>query len=420
VASDTERLTEHTRARVAAGPVVHPHRGEHPVRDDVDLLDGRFYATEPHEAWGWMRENAPAYHDPHSDVWALTRYDDVMAASRDPHTFSNAQNIRPQATPVPMMISMDDPEHKRRRKLVSKGFTPRRVAEQAPRIAEICDVLIDAVADRGECDFVADLAAPLPLIVIGDMLGVAPEDRDDLLRWSDTMLRATTSTDLAALEEGGRALEEYQAYIDGVIADRRAHPRDDLISVLVHAEVDGDRLDDESLLWETLLVLVGGDETTRHVLSGGLHALLLSGEGERLRAEPQLLDSAVEEMLRWVSPIKTMNRRVTRDVAVAGQHLAAGDDVLLVYPSANRDHRQFPDPDRFDIGRDPNHHLAFGFGAHFCLGNALARVELRAMFDRLAARFPHLEPAWGSTDPPRRPSSFISGFDTLPVRFSPA
>jgi cytochrome P450 family 142 subfamily A polypeptide 1 len=392
----------------------------HPVRPDISLLAGEFYANDPHDAWAWMREHAPVYYDERWDVWALTRHADIRAAERDPETFSNARGIRPHTYPLPMMISMDDPEHLKRRKLVNRGFTPRRVRDHEADIRRISDYIIDRVCERGECDFVWDIAAPLPLILIGEMLGFPAESYEDLLRWSDDMIKGTTSTDPVALQHAHEAAEEFAEFQLRIVADRRANPTDDLISALVHAEVDGERLDDQSLIEEGRLLLIGGDETTRHVLTGGMHALIEHpDERAQLAADyAATVDTAVEEMLRWVTPIKNMNRTTTREVELLGEHIPAGAQVLLMFESANRDDAVFKDPGRFDVDRDPNDHLAFGFGAHFCLGNALARIELRVMFERLFARLPDIELA--TTDPlPKRNSNFISGFEAMPVRFTP-
>ncbi len=411
--SRTERLQARTHEMITGRGVRHELRGDHPVRDDIDLLDGRWYAGDLHDGLTWMRANAPVYHDPWSDCWAITTYDDIMAVSKDPVRFSNAENIRPGGFGVPMMISMDDPEHKRRRMLVSKGFTPKRVRDKTDDLAAVCDALIDAVAADGRCDFVNDVARHLPLIVIGDMLGVAPADRMQLLEWSELLLEGT-SGDLEALDRAGAAFGDYWAYQLAVIEDRRRTKGDDLVSVLVDED-----LDDESLIWESLLILIGGDETTRHVLSGGLHALCTHRDQlAALTGDRSLLPGAVEEMLRWVSPIKTMSRRVVTDTEFRGQQLRAGDDLMLYYPSANRDEAHFDDAFRFDIRREPNHHIAFGFGHHFCLGNALARLELSVFFDRLLDRLPDIELDDGPM--PRRASSFISGFEQLPVRYTPA
>ena len=339
----------------------------HPQNPAIRLLDGDFYACDPHPHFRWMRQHAPVYRDETSDVWGLGLYDDVLQASRRPDVFCSGQSSRPDAAAIPSMINMDDPAHVRRRSLVNRGFTPRRVADHAPKIREICAGLIDRVARQGACDFVRDIAAPLPMIVIGDLLGVAPEDRDDLLRWSDDLIAATSAT--ASAEVAMRAVaafEEYAAHHRGVVADRRVRPRDDLMSVLVHAEIDGQRLDDEALLHESLLILVGGDETTRHVITGGMEQLIRHPDQRRaLRSDPGMLATAVEEMLRWVTPIQNMNRTAVRDVTVRGETIRAGDKVLLLYTSANRDARQFPEPDVFDVARRPNEHVAFGFGAHF-------------------------------------------------------
>jgi cytochrome P450 family 142 subfamily A polypeptide 1 len=318
------------------------------------------------------------------------------------------------------MINLDDPLHKQRRNLVNRGFTPRRVADHEPRIRAVCRDLIARVAERGACDFVHDLAAPLPMIVIGDLLGVEPEDRDLLLRWSDDMicgLSASAAPEL--LQRASHAFFEYADYHRRVLADRRLRPRDDLVSVVVHAEIDGQRLSDEDILQESLLILVGGDETTRHVLSGGMEQLIRHPDvREALAREPDRIPLAVEEMLRWVTPIQNMNRTATREVTLRGERIREGDKLLLLYASANRDPRQFRDADVFDPSRTPNEHVAFGFGAHFCLGASLARLELRVFFEEVLRSLPDLELA---TDDalPRRPSNFIVGIETMPVVWQP-
>ncbi len=225
----------------------------------IDLLDGDWYATEPHADWAWMREHAPVFHDEANDVWALTRYAEVMEVSRDPARFSSAQAPRPHGTPMAMMISMDDPLHARRRKLVSGGFTPRRVRDHTATIEAICAGIVDRVCERGECDFVADVAAPLPLLLIADLLGFPPESYDQLLRWSDDLLQATVGKP-EAMEAALVAAVEFREFQLEVIADRRARPpADDLVSVLCHAEIDGERLDDEAIVMESMLILIGGD-----------------------------------------------------------------------------------------------------------------------------------------------------------------
>jgi cytochrome P450 family 142 subfamily A polypeptide 1 len=315
---------------------------------------------------------------------------------------------------MPWMIDMDGYDHSKRRRLVSGGFTPARVRATEPQVRAICDGLIDRVCERGACDVVADLAAPLPMIVIGDILGVDPEDRDDLLRWSHGMLASLTG-EPDGFEAAAVAFGEYVAYAHGVIADRRSAPREDLFSLLVHAEVDGERLSDDDVVFESLLLLIGGDETTRQVTAGGVDLLLQHREQmDRLVAHRETLPTAVEEILRCVSPIKSMARTTTRDVELEGVALPSGAKVVLLYESANFDEGHFDEPDRFDTGRSPNEHLAFGFGPHVCLGASLARLEVATMLDRILQRLPGLELA---TDEPLTRS--ITGLEKLPVRFAP-
>ena len=393
----------------------------HQTRDDIDLLDGHWYAQQPYEQWSWMRDHAPAYWDKRNQVWGITRYEDVLAIEKDPRTFSSARAPRPHGEPLPMMISMDNPEHQRRRSLVNRGFTPKKVQAHENTIRAICRKLIDDVSAKGECDFVWDIAAPLPLLLIADMLGFEPDAYDDLLRWSDDMIRGTTGTptpdvQLAAMNAG----IEFREYQLKVIADRRSRPpQDDLISTLVNAEIDGHALDDESIVSETLLILIGGDETSRHVITCGILALLEFPDQRALLVEhPELIQTGVEALLRRVSPIKNMARTVTAPVTLHGETLREGDQVMLFYPSANRDARVFSDPDRLDVRRNPNPHLAFGFGPHFCLGASLARLELKIMFEELLARLPDISLA--SDHPPEfRASNFISGPESMPVRFTP-
>lgn len=388
----------------------------HPTRDDIDLVAGEFWGRDPHEEMAWMRANAPVYWD--GKVWAITRYADLKAIAKDPGTFSNAGGIRPDSGPIPMMIDMDDPAHLKRRKLVNKGFTPRRVREQEAAVRRACDQIIDTVCERGECDLVTDVAAWLPMIMIGDALGVAPSDRAQLLAWSDALLSALTGNP-DDMEGAAAAFGGYTEFALATIADRRENPTDDLMSILVHAEVDGDRLDDDEVLHESLLILIGGDETTRHVISGGLYQLLTHpDQRDALAADPALMPGAVEEMLRWVTPIRNMARTATRDVEIEGQTIAEGDKMLLLYPSANRDEDVFADPFRFDIERSPNEHVAFGFGTHFCLGASLARLELTCMVDHLLRRLPDLEVAQDD-EPVARPANFVSGYEHLQVTFTP-
>ncbi|HXQ58663.1 MAG TPA: cytochrome P450 [Acidimicrobiales bacterium] len=386
---------------------------------DIELMAGTFYSGDPYPVFAWMREHAPAYYDEAGEIWGISRYADVRAIGQDPQTFSSQQGSRPN-TPLPYMIDMDAPEHRRRRRLVSAGFTPEAVRIRQPRVRQVCDEILDAVCEKGHCDLVTDIAAPLPLVMIADMLGFPSDDWSRLLEWSDTMLMSQGSTDPDAFVRAATAFSEWEAYVRDQIDERRARgTTDDLLGALAHGEIDGDRLDDTTLVYEALLILIGGDETTRHVISGGMEALLRHPDQlEALHADRDLLPGTVEEMLRWVTPIKNMNRNATRDVELHGHTIKAGQNVLLLYPSANRDGSVFTDPETFDIRRSPNDHVAFGFGAHLCLGHRLARAELAGMVDRLVDRFSDL--VIDTDDPlPLRISNFIVGHESMPVRFTP-
>jgi cytochrome P450 family 142 subfamily A polypeptide 1 len=390
-----------------------------PGAPDIDLLSGEFYAGDPFPTFAWMRRQAPAYYDRGNDIWGITRYEDVRAIGQDPQAFSSTGGSRPN-TPLPYMIDMDAPEHRRRRRLVSAGFTPQAVRAREPRIRAACDEIIDGVCEKGACDLVADIAAPLPLVMVADMLGFPPEDWERLLEWSDTMLMSQGSTEPDALTRATTAFVEWDTYVRKLIDERRASgSSDDLLGILVHGEVEGERLDDASIVYEALLLLIGGDETSRHVISGGMEALLRHPDQlEDLRRDRELLPAAIEEMLRWVSPIKNFNRTATRDVELHGETIGAGQNVLLLYPSANRDETVFAEPETFDIRRQPNDHVAFGFGAHLCLGHRLARAELVGMVDRILDRLPDLQLADDAQA--LRVSNFIVGFETLPVTFTPS
>jgi cholest-4-en-3-one 26-monooxygenase len=316
---------------------------------------------------------------------------------------------------------MDDPAHLLRRKLVNAGFTRKRLKVQDASIGALCDVLIDAVCERGECDFVWDIAAPLPMAVIGDMLGVLPDEREMFLKWSDEMLVGLSSTvSEADMQVTMDAFVAYNDYTRSKIEQRRAEPTEDLISVLVHSEVDGERLSDDDILQETLLILVGGDETTRHTISGGTEQLIRHpDQWDLLQNDSDLLPGAIEEMLRWTSPLKNMCRTLTADTEFHGTQLRQGEKMMLMFESANFDEAVFGDPDNFNIQRDPNSHLAFGFGTHFCLGNQLARIELMNMTSRVLQRLPDLQLVDGA-DLPLRPANFVSGLEKMPVKFTPA
>jgi cytochrome P450 family 142 subfamily A polypeptide 1 len=389
------------------------------MKPDVDLTDGDFFADgRAREAYRWMRANEPVFRD-RNGLAAAATYQAVLDAERHPEVFSNTGGIRPDQPAMPYMIDMDDPQHLVRRKLVNAGFTRKQLMDKVAGIETLCDTLIDAVCERGECDFVRDIAAPLPMAVIGDMLGVLPQDRATLLKWSDDLVCGlSASADEAALQALMDAFAGYTGFAMESAAKRRAEPTSDLFSILVNAEVEGQRMSDDEIVFETLLILIGGDETTRHTLSGGVEQLLRQDQWDPIVEDPALVPGAVEEMLRWTSPVKNMARTVLRDNEFHGTQLREGEKMLLMFESANFDESVFGDPENFRIDRNPNSHLAFGFGTHFCLGNQLARLELSTMVRKLAERLPDLRLA-GDSALPLRPANFVSGLDEMPVMFTP-
>jgi cholest-4-en-3-one 26-monooxygenase len=407
-----------------------------PLRvQDIDLTDLELFVQgHAHDAWRLLRAEAPVHWNPGTTLfpgfWSVTTYADVVTVSRDTTTYSSRRgiamisdpdNLTPAAGAGKMLITMDPPQHVRLRRLVNKGFTPRRVAQLEPHVRVLTERILDAVAPRGGCDLVTDIAARLPLGVICTLVGVPPADWDLMFMLTNRVLGAddpeyqTVAGD--SRETANQGLREIFGYFAQLVAARRAAPQDDLLSVLTAAELDGEALTDEEILYFCYLLIVAGTETTRNAISGGMLALCEHPvERARLVAEAALLPTAVEEILRWTSPVLHMARYVTRDTTLHGQPIRAGERVLLWYPSANRDAAVFPDPDRFDVGRTPNEHLAFGLGEHFCLGAGLARQEVRVMVETLLARLPDLELA-GPIE--RLRSSFIGGIKHMPVRFTP-
>lgn len=412
---------------------------------EIDALDPTLFVRGvAHDVFDWLRAHDPVHRDERNGIWVVTKYEDVVNVERRPDVFSSAQGVRPKGGGAGdlSIVSLDDPEHARQRRLVSRGFTPPRINAMVDHIREIARGLVDRVAARGECDFVDDIAKPLPLIVIAELLGLPVEDRDRLATWSDTMMSAAGAEgdDDPRLQAAAGAWSEYVTYLAGLMEQRRAEPRDDLISVLLQSADagelafhedelrervaagglrDGDLTGDELLMFLVLL-LVAGNETTRNALSGGIDALSrFPDQRERLVADLSLVNGATEEILRYVSPVISFSRTVTRDTELRGRELKAGDVVLNVYPSANRDEDVFEDPHAFRVDRSPNLHLAFGTGPHFCLGANLARTEIRILLEELFSRLPDLRVAPGA-GPERAPNSLVTTIEHLPVVFTPA
>ncbi|HMG41602.1 MAG TPA: cytochrome P450 [Acidimicrobiales bacterium] len=407
----------------------------------IDVLDPRFY-DDPWEGYRWLRNNAPVWWDATNELWIISKHEDVSHISRHQEIYSAAQGVRPKVAAPMSIISMDDPEHTRQRRLINKGFTPRVVRKLTEHMRELTNQIIDDIAERGECDFVEDVAIHVPLIVIAELMGLDPEQRLDLYRWSDAMMAGDGHTDpedpvlVKAAEAGG----EFAMLCLELIEQRRQDgSTDDIIGILTHAYDEGalsrsdgttgtpeelaafadQQMTSDDLLMFLILLVVAGNETTRNAISGGLRALSqFPAERDRLAAHPELSDLAVDELIRFVSPVLSFIRTVTEDHTYQGVDLKAGERVFMLYQSANRDEDVFDEPDRLILDRDPNPHLAFGIGTHYCLGANLARNEVRVVFEELFKRLADIRAADPSTLS-RGDSSLVLSIDTLPAVFTP-
>ncbi len=382
-----------------------------------------FYLGDPHAAFRRLRREDPLPWYPGSGgAWCVLKHADVMAVSRDPQRFTSTRGIqigitaeaRPEMMP-PTILEMDPPEHNQHRKLVIRAFTPGSTKQQETTIRAIARECIDAIDPGSVADLVESLAVPLPMFVIAEMLGVPRSDRPRFKHWSDSLIQAGGGQRTPATDA---SLGEMLGYFAAVLADRRRAPKDDLVSTLAFAEIEGEQLADPQILMFCITLLAAGNETTRNLISGG--SLLLGRhpeQRERLLASPALLPNAVEEMLRWWTPVQSFTRVAVGDTELRGKQIRSGDVVLLLYASANRDEEVWgDDADRFDVARDhaKKRHLAFGFGEHLCLGAPLARMEARVLFEELLARFPHFELAG---EPEMLHSRLMHGIEHLPVRF---
>ena len=393
---------------------------------DFNVLDPSFYAHDPHAAYAWLRDTEPVAWDDVNQTWLISKYADVAYVSKNSKLFCSGQGVMVDADIPISIVTMDDPEHTLMRGLVSRGFTPRMVAPLEEKIRDLARTSIDAVAAAGECDFVSSVAVPIPLMVIAEMIGIRREDRDAFWRWSDTMIAAAGQYDnLEIVEKATQAYIEYSAYLTAIFDDRRRNPREDLVSKLVAAEGDGrlnrdkDTLEADELLQFMTLLLVAGNETTRNAISGGLLALIEHPEElERLRARPELLPLAVNEIVRWVSPIIGFRRTATTDTVLRGREIRAGQKVMLLYQSANRDPEAWQDPNSFRIDRESNDHLAFGIGTHFCLGANLARQEIRLVLEEVLWRLRDLRLKPGGKLK-RVSSPLVYGLEHMEIAFAP-
>lgn len=398
--------------------------------DQIDLLDRDMFTEGiPHEWFTYLRENHPIYRHPEPSgpgFWVITKYDDVLAVGRDPRVYSSDQDrggvigLEEQQMEVDfegakLMLMMDPPEHTRHRKLVNRGFTPRTINALETHIRELALSVLQPAIAKGRCDFVVEVAAELPLLAIAELIGVPSEDRHKIFDWSNRMVGSEDPEYSVSIDEANEARVEMFMYANQLAAKRRAAPQEDIISTLLSAELDGDQLTEMEFNLFFMLLSVAGNETTRNAISHGLNAFLEHPEEyDKLAQDPSgLIGTATEEILRWASPVMYFRRNVTTDTELRGVPFEAGDKVSIWYVSANRDEEMFDAPFRFDIARTPNDHLAFGGGGpHFCLGNSLARMEIRVLFEELARQVKTLR-AIGEPAPLR--SNFIGGIKHLPI-----
>ncbi|MBZ0252105.1 MAG: cytochrome P450 [Candidatus Methylomirabilis sp.] len=396
----------------------------------IDLYDQEKYARggPPQDEFALLRREDPLHWHAKEEpggrgYWAVTKHADIVRMSKDPATFSSyaggtlirdyaEEHLEPMRL---MLLNMDPPQHAKFRRLVSTGFTPRMIERLRPHVRERTTAILDRVAPRGECDFVREIAAELPLQVIGDLLGIPEEDREKIFHWTNQLMGFDDPEYQVSVEDGVRAAGEMWAYAHELATKRKGTSAEDLAGVLMNATVDGEQLTEAEFDSFFLLLAVAGNETTRNATSGGMLALIEHPEErEKLLANPALLPSAVEEILRWTCPQIYMRRTATRDVEMRGKTVKAGDKLAMYYTSANRDEEVFSDPLSFKVDRAPNDHLTFGVGQHFCLGANLARLELTIMFEEILRRMP--EPRLAG--PLRRlRSNYMNGIKAMPLAF---
>jgi cytochrome P450 family 142 subfamily A polypeptide 1 len=404
---------------------------------DVEYLASENWdEREMHARFAWLRENDPVRWSEKDGLWLVTRFRDVAYCSKHQELFTSAEGVRPGYPAKLGLIDEDEPRHGQLRGLINKGFTPRMVKKLETVFRKITTDAIDEVAGRGECDFVDDIAVPLPLRLIAAMMGIRDEDYDRFHRWSDAMIAADGNMDdPEVVVNASTAYMEYGAYVSEIIEDRRRNPQDDLISILTGAKDQGllreynedhafrhleDRdpsLEKDELIKLLVILMVAGNETTRNGISGGMQLLIENpAERQKLIDDPSLIRGAVEEMVRVVSPVHSFGRTVTQDTELRDRELTAGQTVLLIYPAANHDPDEFEDPDTFKVERNP-HHLGFGLGSHFCMGANLARMEMRVAFEELLRRIPDMEYTAGG--PEIKPSALVRTCTHMQVGFTP-
>ena len=386
---------------------------------DVDLLDLHVHTDSPEPLYEWLREEEPLFWDQVNEMWAVSRYEDVVFVSKHPEIFCSRHGVIPKLSldiwPDAAMINQDGADHTRQRNLVSAGFTPKRIQKIYDRMVTMVDDLLKEMIAKPKPDLVLDFARPLPMRIIGEMLGYPAEKDAEILDWTDIYVDGGCGPEHVT-EEVADTFGLFIDFHEEILEQRLEKRGDDLISIWLDAEIDGHKLDEETLLYEHSLLLVGGSETTRNALSAGMQAILQDRpQWEALCADPGLIKNAIEEMIRWSTPFVRMRRTLTRDYEMHGKTMREGDEVVMLYPAANRDPRVYSDAQTFDIHRPfKKPSLSFGYGKHYCLGAPLARLELQVALERLCALTPHIQLSEGNPGE-RRPSSFIRGLKTLPI-----
>ena len=399
--------------------------------DTIDIIGPDHYQQNgyPHAEWALLRREAPLYWFDRTDddpFWAVTKHEDIVLLSRQPKKFllNPRLAVFPDFQPVEAeeahhLLTMDPPEHGAYRRLVSNAFTPRAIKARAPEIERIAVELLDAIQDRPECDFVREVSAILPLAAIADILGLPRSDWELMFRWTNEIVGSNdpeyTRDGMTPEDTSEAARVELFTYFMELVEERRKSPKEDIISVIVNSKLDDGELPVRELLSYFFLLVVAGNETTRNATSGGLLALIENPDQfAKLKADPSLIPTAIEEIVRWTTPVIQFCRTATEDCELRGQKIREGEAFCLFYASANRDEDIYEDPFAFRVDRHPNPHLGFGIGEHFCLGANLARLELQIMFKHIAARMQHVELA-GPVE--RLRSSFLGGVKHMPIRY---
>jgi cytochrome P450 family 142 subfamily A polypeptide 1 len=406
---------------------------------DIDFAVSGNWTPEMEGRMTWLRENEPVYWSEKTGHWIISTFDLVSYVSKHNEIFCSGEGVRPNLPIKLGLIDEDEPRHGQLRGLINKGFTPRMVTKLQENFKVIVDETIDAIAKEGRCDFVRDIAVPMPLLLIAEMIGIRREDRERFHQWSDAMIAGDGNFDKPEIvAAAGQAFAEYTTYVREILEDRRINPQDDLASILVGADTDGvlekevehrtgelpeaaqlaegDVAIDELVMFMVLL-MVAGNETTRNGLSGGMQCLIDNPEArQRLIDDPSLIPQAVEEMLRWTTPVRTFARTAVEDAELGDKKIRKGEKVLMLYSSANHDAREFDSPEVFDIDRNPNH-LAFGLGNHFCLGANLARMEMRVALEELLKRLPDME--YTTHGPEFQPSALVRTCGRMLVSYTP-